>query len=155
MEAAHVLHRAIPYFPPGTIHLVVVDPGVGSQRRPVALHYRSHSLVGPDNGLFSLLLGDDPPDDMIELDHPDIGRKNMPSATFHGRDIFAPAAALLASGHTLHSLGSPIEDLQTLHWALPIDDDQGIRGWIVHIDQFGNCATNIPQILFSEAVRQS
>ena len=149
MEAAFVLRRTIFYFPAGAVHLVVVDPGVGSRRRPVALRYRGHQLVGPDNGIFSLLIGDDAPEDVVVLDRLELHRAEMPSATFHGRDIFAPAAALLASGRELGNLGSPIERLRPLHWALPIGDNQGIRGWIVHVDRFGNCITNIPRSLFA------
>ncbi len=137
MEAAFVLRQALPYFPEGTIHLVVVDPGVGSSRRPVALLSGGHVFVGPDNGLFSLVLAESGPESMVELD------AGAASATFHGRDIFAPAAARLAAGCNLHDLGRPIEALVPLHWALPAEDDSGIRGWIVHIDNFGNCVTNI------------
>ena len=150
MEAAFVLRQAAPYFPANTIHLVVVDPGVGSHRRPVALRYKSHYLVGPDNGLFSLLVGDDMPVDLVELDQSDTNRLGRPSATFHGRDIFAPAAALLAAGRTLDSLGSRIHSLRPLRWAVPIDDDQGIHGLVVQIDGFGNCITNISQSLFEQ-----
>ena len=147
MEAAFVLRQAVPHYPDNTVHLVVVDPGVGSKRYPVALRYQGHTLVGPDNGLFSLLLGDHEPDALITLDRPDAYRLPRPSATFHGRDIFAPVAALLACGRTLDSLGTPLAELRPLHWALPIDDDRGIRGWIVHIDRFGNAITNIPRSL--------
>jgi len=149
MEAAFVLRQAIPYYPPGTVHLVVVDPGVGSKRHPVALLAQEHYLVGPDNGIFSLLLKDQVPERIVVLDRPEHYRVRTPSMTFHGRDIFAPVAALLASGHSLDSLGRPVESLRPLHWALPIDDDQGIRGWIVHVDRFGNCITNIPRDLFA------
>ena len=143
MEAAFVLRRAVPYFPQGTTHLVVVDPGVGSERRPIALRHNGHNYVGPDNGLFTLVLGEDAPTKIVTLDRPECYRDLAPSQTFHGRDIFAPIAAHLAGGKPLDSLGSPVHGLKPLHWALPIDDQQGIRGWIVHIDRFGNCITNI------------
>lgn len=148
MEAAFVLTEAAPYFPEGTIHLVVVDPGVGTARRPVALRQGRHTFVGPDNGLFALLLDGELPDELVVLDRPEFWRTPDISDTFHGRDVFAPVAAHLAAGRTLAELGSPIESLKRLHWALPIDDDQGVQGWVVHVDRFGNCITNIPRPLF-------
>ncbi len=142
MEAAFVLREAIPYFPPETVHLVVVDPGVGTERRALALRIGDQYFVGPDNGLFSLLPG--APDEAVVLDNPDVWRSPTPSATFHGRDIFAPAAAHLASGRALTNLGSPAADIQRLHWVQPLADEQGLRGWVVHIDRFGNAITNVP-----------
>ena len=150
MEAAFVMRQAVPYFPAETIHLVVVDPGVGTERRLVALRHHDQYFVGPDNGLFPLLLKDQHPEALVVLDRPAFWRVPTPSKTFHGRDVFAPAAAHLSAGRALHEIGTPVEALQPLHWALPIDDDQGIRGWIVHIDHFGNCVTNIPQGLFHD-----
>lgn len=148
MEAAFVMSQAVPFFPEETIHLVVVDPGVGTERRLVAMRHGGHYFVGPDNGLFALLLEDQRPDELVVLDRPAFWRVPEPSKTFHGRDVFAPVAAHLSAGRTLWEVGTPLSALQPLHWALPIDDSQGIRGWIVHIDHFGNCITNIPQVLF-------
>lgn len=148
MEAAYVLRGAVPFFPPETIHLVVVDPGVGTDRRPVALRHEEQWFVGPDNGLFTLLLDGSAPDELVVLDRPAYWRTPELSATFHGRDLFAPVAAHLASGRGLHEVGSPAEGLSPLHWALPIEDDEGLRGWVVHIDRFGNCMTNIPRDRF-------
>ncbi len=146
-EAAFVLRQAIPQFPAGTTHLVVVDPGVGSKQQPVAVSWNGYHLVGPDNGLFALLTGSNQPGAMVVLDRPSTYRADPPSATFHGRDIFAPAAALLATGQPLQSLGSPIGQLLAVPQQLPIVDHQGIHGHIVHIDRFGNCITNIPRSL--------
>ncbi len=148
MEAAFVLSQAVPYFPAGTVHLVVVDPGVGTKRRPVALRHGGHCFVGPDNGLFALLLRGDVPEELVVLDRPAFWRTRDVSATFHGRDVFAPVAAHLVAGRRLDEVGSPTERLQPLHWALPIADEQGIRGWVVHVDHFGNAITNIPHDLF-------
>lgn len=153
MDAAFVLRQAFPHYPEGSIHLVVVDPGVGTVRRGVALSHGGHFFVGPDNGVFALLLGDAEPDEIVVLDRKASYRTPSPSSTFHGRDIFAPVAARLASGSSLRDIGTPVEALQRLHWALPIDDSQGIRGWIVHIDHFGNCTTNIPRELFYDRQR--
>lgn len=150
MEAAYVLRRVVPYYPAGTVHLVVVDPGVGSDRRCVALRKGDHRFVGPDNGIFSLLLDDGSPDELVQLDRAQYWRTNSPSRTFHGRDIFAPVAAHLASGRSIRDVGSPVEALERLHWALPINDEQGIQGWVVHVDHFGNCITNISRQSFEE-----
>lgn len=150
MEAAFVLREAVPYFPPETVHLIVVDPGVGTERRALAARLGDQFFVGPDNGLFSLLPGGTEPDAAVVLDNPDVWRSPTPSATFHGRDIFAPAAAHLASGRALANLGSPVADVKRLHWVQPLADEQGIRGWVVHIDRFGNAITNVPAVLLDE-----
>jgi S-adenosylmethionine hydrolase len=145
MEAAFVLGEAVPYFPEDAIHLVVVDPGVGTERRAIALQHGTRRFVGADNGLFDLLLDEEEPDAIVDLDRPAFWRTETPSTTFHGRDIFAPAAAHLAAGRALDEIGSPVETMKPLHWALPITDEQGIRGWVVHVDHFGNAITNIPR----------
>jgi S-adenosyl-L-methionine hydrolase (adenosine-forming) len=157
MEAAWILRQSVPFFPAGAIHLAVVDPGVGTARRAVACRIGEHFFVGPDNGLFSLLLGPDvlgpaDPDELVVLDRPTFWRTPSPCATFHGRDIFAPAAAHLANGCPLDEVGSPVppESLVRLRWVLPRADDQGVQGWIVHIDRFGNAITNIPSDLVDQ-----
>lgn len=152
MESAFVLKAAQPFFPEGTIHLVVVDPGVGTERRAVALRHENHWYVGPDNGVFPLVLDGETPEAMVELDNPDVWRSASPSATFHGRDIFCPAAAHLAAGHSLEVLGSPIDTLEPLRWAQPITEAGTIQGWVVHIDHFGNCITNIQRSTVTDAL---
>ena len=150
MEAAFVLKNAIPYFPPNTIHLAVVDPGVGTERRAIAIRKDQHWFVGPDNGLFSLVLNGTPPDEIVELNDPTYWLTDQPSDTFHGRDIFAPIAANLALEKPLNVLGTPIESIKPLNWVLPIADKEGIRGWVVHVDRFGNCITNISRELINK-----
>ncbi len=150
MEAAFVLRGTVPFFPAGTVHVVVVDPGVGTTRRPVALRWRDHFFVGPDNGLFALLLDREAPDEAVVLDRPAWWRAPEASATFHGRDIFAPVAAHLAAGRSLAEVGSPAGPLTPLHWALPVADEQGVQGWVVHVDRFGNCITNVPREGFDD-----
>ncbi len=145
MEAAYVLKSSAPYFPDGTIHLSVIDPGVGTRRRPIAVRHGTHWFVGPDNGLITLALDTDVADEMVELNNKRFWRATGVSSTFHGRDIFGPAAAHLACGAGLQELGSPIDRMQPLHWALPIADNQGVRGWVMHIDRFGNCITNVTE----------
>ncbi|MES4793099.1 MAG: hypothetical protein C4321_09065, partial [Chloroflexota bacterium] len=108
------LAAAVPYFPEGTIHLAVVDPGVGSRRRPLVARGNGAFFVGPDNGLLTLALGDAP--EVRLLAHPEMGLPRV-SRTFHGRDIFAPAAAHLARGVPLTEFGPSVTDWQRL--ALP------------------------------------
>jgi len=152
MEAAFVLRSAYPFFPAGTIHLVVVDPGVGTDRRAIALRDGNQWFVGPDNGVFPLVLDRESPDAVVELDNPEFWRTTTPSATFHGRDIFAPAAAHLAAGTALETLGSSVERLEPLHWARPTVDDRTVQGWIAHVDHFGNCVTNVRRSTLAEAL---
>lgn len=150
MECAFVLRDAAWCFPPGAVHLAVVDPGVGTDRRPVALRCGEHFFTGPDNGVFSLILDGAAPDACVRLDRPEYWRNDTPSRTFHGRDIFAPAAAHLANGAPVERLGSAAGELLPMKWALPIVDDQGVQGWVVHIDRFGNCITNISREMVEE-----
>lgn len=152
MESAFVLQSALPFFPSGSVHLVVVDPGVGTERRPVALRHGDDWFVGADNGLFPLVLDGDAPDEAVELDDPDAWRTPSPSNTFHGRDIFAPAAAHLAAGRSLGDIGTPIEHLEPLQWAEPIVDAESIEGRVVHVDHFGNCVTNVRRSTFAGAL---
>jgi S-adenosylmethionine hydrolase len=152
MESAFVLRSAQPYFPAGTVHLVVVDPGVGTERRAVAVRRNDHWFVGPDNGLFPLVFDGEVPDAAVVLDHPDAWRTDTPSNTFHGRDIFAPAAAHLAAGRSLDDIGTPIDTLEPLQWARPIVEPDTVRGRIVHVDHFGNCITNISRSTLADAL---
>lgn len=150
MEAAYVLRDAVFYYPSDTVHLVVVDPGVGTSRHPVAIRAGGYLFVGPDNGIFPLLLDGEDPHTCVVLDRQEYWRSDKISTSFHGRDIFAPAAAHLSRGISLCDLGRPLEKLTPLHWALPMSDDQGIQGWVVHVDHFGNCVTNISREMLDE-----
>ncbi|HEX8298598.1 MAG TPA: SAM-dependent chlorinase/fluorinase [Rubricoccaceae bacterium] len=152
MGAAFVLAQATPFLPDGAVHLVVVDPGVGTDRRGIAARIRrpdgeTCTFVGPDNGIASLLASDPTAGgeviEIVALDRPEAWGCPAPSATFHGRDIFGPVAARLALGAPLASVGSPVDALTPLHWPLPITDDQGIGGMVLHVDRYGNCLTNI------------
>jgi len=153
MAGAWVVRNSAPYFPPNTVHLVVVDPGVGTNRTPVAIKIKDQFFVGPDNGIFSLI-GEDFGYEAVKLENEKFWRKNR-SNTFHGRDIFAPVAAHIANGIPLKDLGSPLEKLVTYRWAIPISDKDGIQGWIVHIDRFGNLVSNIPSSLIKETIGDS
>lgn len=150
MEGAYVLRSAAPYFPAETIHVAVIDPGVGTARHPVALQSGDHLFVGPDNGIFPLTLDGRSPEECVVLDRQEFWRTDEISSTFHGRDIFAPVAAHLSKNVRLHELGRPMQNLKPLQWALPKADDEGVQGWIVHVDRFGNCITNVTRKLLDE-----
>lgn len=138
------LMNAYPYFPSGTVHLAVVDPGVGGQRRSIAVQLKSGFVVAPDNGLVSGILSEAIV--AVELNDPQYWRSPTPSATFHGRDIFAPIAAHLAIGVALRDLGSEIDLGSIVRLPIPdvIETETGLLGMIQAIDHFGNLVTNIP-----------
>lgn len=140
------LMNAYPYFPVETVHVAVVDPGVGSARRAIAIQLHDGFLVGPDNGLFSGVLDQHSPLAAVELTNPHYWRTSRPSTTFHGRDIFAPVGAHLASGVPLEKLGTAIDlaSLKQLPLANCTKTEGAIAGSIQHIDHFGNLITNIP-----------
>lgn len=144
-EAALILGRSAPYFPPGAIHLVVVDPGVGTSRRPIAARFGPQFFVGPDNGVCTLLLDRAAQTGEVEIVHLDRPQYWLPevSHVFHGRDIFSPCAAHLARGLPLSELGSPLHDPIRLSLPQPQPTPRGWRGEIIHIDHFGNLSTNI------------
>jgi S-adenosyl-L-methionine hydrolase (adenosine-forming) len=141
------LMDAYPYFPNGTVHVAVVDPGVGSQRRCIAVEFTNGFLVGPDNGLFSGVLSQSQAIAAVELTNADYWRNQQPSSTFHGRDIFAPVGAHLASGVPLKNLGKEIDPATLVKLNLPECTlvESGIVGCIQYIDHFGNLVSNIPE----------
>ena len=140
------LMNAYLYFPLGTVHVAVVDPGVGSHRRGIALQIDAGFLVGPDNGLFSGVLHQTRVLAAIELTNPKYWRTPIPSTTFHGRDIFAPVGAHLASGVPLEKMGEGIDPETLVQLAIPphTPTASGVVGCIQYIDHFGNLVTNIP-----------
>lgn len=140
------LLSAYPFFPTGTVHVAVVDPGVGSSRRAIAVELSDGFLVGPDNGLFTGLLAQKLVNQVVELNNTQYWRVPEPSHTFHGRDIFAAAAAHLASGVPLTELGEPIDPATLTQLPIPACTaiTNGFAGNIQHIDRFGNVITNIP-----------
>jgi S-adenosylmethionine hydrolase len=142
VAGALVLRNSIPYFPPDTIHVVVVDPGVGTARRPILIQSRRNYLIGPDNGVLSLAAADKSPDRLIHLSNSTYHRKPV-SATFHGRDIFAPIAAYLSLGIDPAAFGETVEDYARITWPPVVKAEDGIKGEIVYIDGFGNLFTNI------------
>lgn len=144
-SGAWALHRYWSRFPPGTVHLAVVDPGVGGRRRAVAVRAADRWFVGPDNGLLSWVARRHELRDAAELD-PDRTGLDPLSDTFHGRDLFAPAAARLAAGAGPGDLGPSLSTgrLRTLDLAEPVRGPSGaVRGEVWHVDRFGNLVTNV------------
>ena len=130
-------------FPAGTIHIAVVDPGVGSNRRAIVLECAGRLFVGPDNGLFSWICEREAGFHARELTNDKFFRHPV-SPSFHGRDVFAPVAAALAAGVDPAELGNPIDDIVRLESITPRTATDGtIEGRISHIDRFGNCITNL------------
>jgi len=143
-SAAYALLAAYPYFPPLTTHLVVVDPGVGTSRRPIAADAGGQRFVGPDNGVLSYLLEREPDARIVEVTSGGLFLSPL-SRTFQGRDLFAPVAAALAAGVALEALGHPVTDAVRLAPLRPERmDDGALRGRILAVDRFGNCITSIP-----------
>lgn len=145
-EAALILARSAPYFPPFSVHVVVVDPGVGTTRRPIAAQLGNQFFVGPDNGVVTYLLEETERQNLpIKIVHTNRPQYWLPevSHVFHGRDIFSPVAAQIAIGTPLETLGESIDDPVRLDVARPERTPSGWRGQVIHIDHFGNIATNI------------
>ena len=144
LQGSFLLSVSFRQFPKGTIFLCVIDPGVGTLRRPVLVKARDAFFIGPDNGLFGFLNAD-PRKKIIHLTNTTFFRHPV-SHTFHGRDIFAPVAAHLAhlGPRILRELGETRDTLLDVKGRLPEETADGIAGTVVHIDRFGNLITNIP-----------
>jgi S-adenosyl-L-methionine hydrolase (adenosine-forming) len=153
---AYAIAQSAPYFPPGTIHVVVVDPGVGTERRAVLVEAANMYFVAPDNGVLSLVLKSRPDCSIREISNERLWLAPT-SHTFHGRDIFAPvAAALAASIVRATDVGPQIESILGLPDLLPSETEPGVwRGRILSIDHFGNVITNFSKTDFPEIAHRS
>lgn len=141
--AQFLLEQSLPFFPVGTIYVVIVDPGVGGTRRPIALRTAQTYCIGPDNGVLTPVLSQIT--EAIVLDNPTYWRTPQPSQTFHGRDIFAPVAAHLSRGVPLGQLGEPLDPRTLVTWGLnpTVPTPIGWQGQIQYIDHFGNLISTI------------
>ncbi len=152
IEGAFLLKTTVPYFPKGTVHVAVVDPGVGTNRRSIVVATRSQVLIGPDNGLLipaAKTLGDFR---IYEIKNKNLMMNNI-SNTFHGRDIFAPVAAHILNGTYFNEIGPVIEDYKTLDLGSFFIKDKTIEGKILFIDGFGNIITNINHLAVNQHIK--
>lgn len=150
-HGAFVLHTTSKYFTDYSIHVGVVDPGVGSQRRAIAIKTEKAFYIGPDNGLFSLILNDNPINEIRSIENNSLFLNKI-SSTFHGRDIFAPVAAHIANGTPFESIGNIITNPVTLKYKSPIYNNELIVGHVLCIDHFGNIITNITRNIWEKVV---
>ena len=139
-EAAFLVDEYYRYFPKGTVHVVVVDPGVGGDRRPIIVSRSGHHFVGPDNGVFTFIA--DAASEIRVIENRNFMLPSI-SSTFHGRDIFAPAAARLARGFYPFAFGRQVTDPVVLTGLNPVADGSTLHGEVVRFDSFGNALTNI------------
>jgi hypothetical protein len=156
LEGAFALWRAYPFFPPGSVHLAVVDPGVGTHRRPLAARLGEHYFVGPDNGLFTPMFEDAEREGWaLEIVHLKNAKYFLAqvSRTFHGRDIFAPVAAHIANGIPISDLGPTVNDPLRLSMPKPEKTSTGWRAHITVVDIFGNLTTDLPAAALADHIQ--
>ena len=150
-QTALVLRNTCPYFPPGSVHLVVVDPGVGGRRRPLLVETEDFVFVGPDNGVLSLVLEDFAPIRVVVIKNSQYILPRV-SDTFHGRDIFAPVAAHCSLGVPAEKFGPEAKTYQRMEQPRPRVLADGLRGQVMAVDRFGNLVTNISRHMLDEHV---
>jgi len=148
-QAAFVLMTAAPFFPDRAVHLIVVDPGVGSARRPVAVQTPRHLWVAPDNGVLTYALAQEDGYQAVALENPAY-RLGEVSSTFHGRDIFSPVAAHLAAGVPLADLGPAVEDLILLETPVLSIEGSQVDCEVLNVDHFGNLRTSLLRMRWEE-----
>ncbi len=150
-EGAYTLAKAAPEFPTGTVFVGVIDPGVGTQRKPIAMKTKNGNyFIAPDNGLLTLIGGSMGVAEVREITNRDIMRQEVQSSTFHGRDIFGPAAAHLAKGFAFEQIGPVLKEYVQLPISFAKIVDDAIVGQIDVIDEYGNVITNIRPDLFKK-----
>ncbi len=151
LQASFVLAQAAPVFPPGTIHVVVVDPGVGTGREIIAAEFGSQVYLFPDNGVITMVAQTQPLRSMASVRNLKyIPSETEISPTFHGRDIFAPLAGHLVRGVHIADLGPTPTSYKLIEMGIPVQDDKGIAGQVVYVDRFGNLVTNITERLITQ-----
>ncbi len=141
-DAAYLLKCCYRYFPDGTIHVAVVDPGVGSHRRPLLVSSSRYFFIGPDNGLFTHVYQEETGVEVRQIENRQY-RLDAEGVTFDGRDLFAPAAAWLTKGQPIGSFGRLVPNYERLSIAEPAWDKHALAGQIVYIDRFGNLISNL------------
>ncbi|MGD9041183.1 MAG: SAM-dependent chlorinase/fluorinase [Desulfobacteraceae bacterium] len=142
IQAAGLVHETFPFFPKGTVHVAVVDPGVGSERRPMGMEAGGHFFVGPDNGIFWPIIAGQKKTRIIHLTESTYFLPSI-SPTFHGREVFAPVAAHLSQGVPLKRMGAELSNPVKLHVPKPREERGVLYGLITRVDNFGNLISNI------------
>ena len=146
-EADFVVDNSVFFFPAGTVHVIVVDPGVGTQRRAIAARIGDHYFVAPDNGVLTACLERAEREgwstEFVDLDRPEYWLENV-TTTFHGRDLFSPVGAHLVAGVSLSDLGSPLSDpIRIPLWGAERHSDGSVTGEVIYVDDFGNAICSI------------
>lgn len=155
IEAAYLIHSSHRYFPKGTIHIIVVDPGVGGSRPIIAVKMSDHIFLAPDNGALTLIMDDAEVDAAVRIENTQLFLNSI-SRTFHGRDIFAPVASHLSKGVPIEKLGPELSIQGIIRLSIPkpyISNNNELIGTIISIDRFGNCISNINENCLSEFVK--
>ena len=152
-EGAFILRTAYSYFPDGTVHVAVVDPGVGGERRALIVETPRYRFVGPDNGVFAHVYAREPDLRVVSVTETGYMLPGI-SDTFHGRDVFAPVAAHLALGTEISAFGPEIDDFHAGSITGPTVREGGIMGHVLHIDHYGNIITDIDDSLFLKTTRE-
>jgi S-adenosylmethionine hydrolase len=150
-EGAYLLKSCFRYFPEGTVHVAVIDPGVGTARRPILVSTSRYHFVGPDNGIFTQVLAEEQQPEVREIQNRQY-RLDAEGATFDGRDLFAPAAAWLTKGQPPSSFGPLLSDYARFSIREPRWERQVLVGEIVYIDRFGNLISNFTRAHVDEVV---
>ncbi|UCD89780.1 MAG: SAM-dependent chlorinase/fluorinase [Desulfobacterales bacterium] len=155
IQAAYIISSYYRYFPKKTVHIIVVDPGVGSDRDIIAVNARGNIFLAPDNGVLTLLIDEGKVDTIVRIENTRFFLKPV-SQTFHGRDIFAPIGAHISKGIDIKALGPPLEQKDLVHFRIskPYVTAKGaLVGEIVSVDRFGNCITNIDENCLAKLYR--
>ncbi len=152
LEGALILKAHYRYFPRGTIFIAVVDPGVGSERKPIAVKSGGYVFVGPDNGIFDLVVKDSGTEPRaVLIENPEFMLERV-NNTFHGRDIFAPAGAYISRGVSLDLLGRAVTYEHKLNFPACVETENMVEGEIIYFDRFGNAVTNVPCNSYKKAL---
>ena len=155
IEAAYIIKSSYRYFPKGTVHMIVVDPGVGGNRSIVAVELSGHIFLAPDNGVLTLLMDEGEIDTIVRVENTRYFLNSI-SQTFHGRDIFAPVGSHISKGVPIEKLGPHLgmQDLMRLSIPQPyLSDKDELIGTIISIDRFGNCISNINENCLNKFVK--
>ena len=155
VEAAYLINAFYRYFPKGTIHIIVVDPGVGGDRAIVAAGLAEHVFIAPDNGVLTLLMDENEIDDIVRVENPHFFLNEV-SHTFHGRDIFAPVGSHISKGVPIEKLGPHLSMQDLIRLSIPkpyISDKNELIGTIISIDRFGNCISNINEKFLNKFIK--